>query len=49
MYEACERELPRLAGTGEAATTLWAGGICGTITWARRGRTLILTLTLTLT
>ena len=34
LYEACERELPRLAGTGEAATTLWAGGICGTITWA---------------
>ena len=33
LYEACERELPRLAGTGEAATTLWAGGICGTVTW----------------
>ena len=33
LYEACERELPRRFGTGEAATTLGAGGICGTITW----------------
>ena len=34
FYEMCEAEIPKRAGLGETSTTLWAGGICGTLTWA---------------
>ena len=34
FYEVAAAEIPKRTGLGETATTLWAGGICGTLTWA---------------